>query len=161
MWRAAVLIQTILIAGLASAQAEQADAEYERLIAAETLRCLFDEGHGATWNEDGAVASESRGPFGPLVFDSIEILKGTARLIGNAGAEDVTVILSLNGLTFVEQTPTGSLNITTVYAEAVETLGTGLDVFMAVTSRHIAINFVPLPSQYYGSCRVVESRSRP
>ena len=47
-------------------------------------------------------------------FDSIDTQAGTARIIGNTGAGDISVVVTPVGLTFIEQAGAGGLDFTTV-----------------------------------------------
>ena len=86
------------------------------------------------------------------MFDSIDTDQKTARLIGNAGAADVTAVVTGVGLTLLEQSPAGSINITTVYAAHDSP---GSDRFVLVHSRHHD-SFGPFPSQFHGTGRVLQ-----
>jgi len=83
-----------------------------------------------------------------LHFDSIDAKKGTARLIGNQGSADVFSFMTQTGVHFMEQTGTGAVNVTTVFAE----YAAGTQNFMAVTSRHLSIDG-PFTSQWQGTCK--------
>jgi N-glycosylase/DNA lyase len=68
---------------------------------------------------------------------------------GNQSEVDV-VILSANetAVTIAEYIDEGSLQVTVVYRSK-----TTQGAFNAVHSRHSEMMDVPIPSQYYGSCR--------
>jgi hypothetical protein len=83
-----------------------------------------------------------------LHFDSIDVKAKTARLIGNQGAGDITAFATGAGLHFFEQTPSGNLALTTVFASR------AAGGFIAVASRHVDLLGGPLPSQYHGVCRI-------
>jgi len=89
-------------------------------------------------------------------FDSIDLKKGTARLIGNVGAGDVITILTAESLTFIEKTASGNLNFTTVFPF----YKNNTQEFLAVTSRHLVLpnreGVSPFPSQHHGTCQVWE-----
>ena len=57
------------------------------------------------------------------------------------------------GLTFIEQTPVGGLTVTTVFTHFIEPENTAR---IAVTSRHITLVGSPFPSQYHGSCEILQ-----
>lgn len=120
------------------------------LQATKTLRCVFTV--SATVNMDGDIPRTGSGRDDmELVFDQIDPSEGTARLIGNAGAEDVTVIAGSQQITFVEQTATGTIQLTVVYMAR-----TTHRRFKAVHSRHTAIpGGIPIASQMYGSCQAL------
>ena len=123
-------------------------AEYLRynLENARSLKCTFSTGMRADW-EGGKLTTSGENEEFILHFDNIAPKEKRARLIGNQGAADIAVMLTPSGLTFVEVTPSGNLNFTTVFpAYKKET-----QEFIAVTSRHILL-MDPFPSQLHGSC---------
>jgi hypothetical protein len=63
------------------------------------------------------LESSSYGEGGAVTFDSIDAKAGTARIIGNAGAGDVATLITAVGLTFLEQTAVGNINVTPVFAD--------------------------------------------
>ena len=127
---------------------QQVDGAFKRLATAKTLRCTIGPGASTDWASGRPVVQTSTwGKNNVIHFDAINTKKGRARLIGNAGAEDVIVWLTAIGLTFVEATPSGNINITTVFANT-----TGTD-YMYVHSRHVVLLSEPLPSQYHGTCK--------
>ena len=105
--------------------------DVERLRSAETLRCSFED-----------FATE-------IVFDLVNHETGTARLVGNAGTAPVIAISGGGGVSFIEITPIGNVNMTTVYAWRNAEFG-----FVAVMSRHTTVGG-PSPSQLQGSCRIL------
>jgi hypothetical protein len=131
-----------------------ADIPSDPLFAARSLRCEFDRGHAASWNTDTYELVIKEGTFSdpptPLVFDNIDLTEGTARFVGNIGASDVTASASESGLWFLERTPAGNFNLVTVFATS-----TMAPEYPAVMSRHVVVGDEPVPSQYYGTCRVL------
>ena len=100
--------------------------------------------------------SLKQGSFGKdagIVFDSIDTQAGTARIIGNASAGDISVVVTPVGLTFIEKTGFGGLNFTTVFKHFVEPENVAR---AAVTSRHITLLGSPFPSQYHGTCVILQ-----
>jgi len=95
-----------------------------------------------------------------LVFDAIDPTSGTARLIGNAGATDVTLSVNAKGLHFIEVTGSGNLMVTTVFRTAASHGAPGTFVF--VYSRHFALGSAAgdsnatIPSQHHGLCAILE-----
>ena len=92
-----------------------------------------------------------------IQIDGVDIEEGTARLIGNNGSEDLRVfsfgtLLGGPGLTFVEFTPIGSMNVVVIYPTE-KSMVNGRKSYKAVTSRHPNIGG-PSPSQAYGFCTV-------
>ena len=124
-----------------------------RLMHATSLRCKFDHGSTASWDKGRLVLKLVRwGEGGAFVFDSINIKTGKARLVGNNAAGDVNVLVTPGLLTFIESTPSGNINITSVFERSPTFVD---DEFVAVTSRHVDI-MRPTPSQYHGTCRVFD-----
>lgn len=123
------------------------DEASSRLYAAHSLKCKFSEGIGTTW--DGLKQKISSQRNDDIVqFDSIDINKHSARVIGNLAAGDVSVISNEVGLTFIEIKPL-VLSITTVFsANSVNT------EFISVDTRHVNVFGTPMAEQYYGSCKI-------
>lgn len=115
-----------------------------------TFRCSFGPGASANW--DSGSVSVLRGNFGSpnvsVTFDAIDLVAGTGRLIGNAGASDIVVLASGAGLTLIESTDTGNYVFTTIFADKAKASGE----FIAVMSRHMSFDGRPFPSQYHGTC---------
>ena len=125
------------------------EAEFHRYILenARSLKCTFSTGMYADWKGGRLTTTRVNEEF-ILHFDNIATKEGRARLIGNQGASDIAVMLTPSGLTFVEVTPSGNHNFTTVFSAYKK----GSQEFIAVTSRHILLMDDPFPSQFHGSC---------
>jgi len=123
-----------LVAAFSSATAAEAPMP-------KSLKCEFTSGVFHAWGEETKINSDKL----EMVFDSIDAKARTARIIGNAGAEDVAVILTPDHLSFMEITGAGNINLTTVYLSPSE--------LRAVHSRHVGLDGWPLLSQSYGICR--------
>ena len=142
-----------LILLVSIAHAEQTDEVFARLLRARSLRCELGAGTQASWDGGRLKLEQSTfGQGGMVTFDSIDAKGGKARIIGTAGAGSVRVLLSPTGLTFVEETAFGNLNFTTVFGRYDSAVSRR---FVAVSSRHQDING-PFPSQYHGTCSVLE-----
>lgn len=158
MRNSTVMVIVIVILGLllTSAWADDSTAPYKRLAQSRSLKCLFVEAAQADWSTGRLNTSTIKNEKFALHFDSIDAKKGTSRLIGNVGAADLVAVLTLEGLTFIEQTPSGNHNFTTVFPFYKK----DTQEFVAVTSRHVMLPDVdsesPLPSQRHGTCRVWE-----
>lgn len=128
---------------------------------AETLRCFFEAGHKFEWR-DGKPLSIETNDADTVVFDQIDREAGHARAISSHGVGDVRVVtfdpgfVSIYGLTFIEATGFGNVNMTSVWAPA-ESDSYPLDprVYPAVFSHHHAVD-KPAPAQYPGWCRIEE-----
>ena len=146
-------ISLALLISVTTASAQQADEPFTRLLSARSVRCDIGRGTQASW--DGGkvqLLNSDFGPGGEVTFDSIDAKAGKARIIGNVGAGDVLVLVTIAGLTFVEQTPLGNVNFTTVFA-SYDSPSSGR--FVAVSSRHQNLNG-PFPSQWHGTCSILE-----
>lgn len=121
-----------------------------------SLKCTFGTVMQGDWKGGTLSTNKNINQSFELHFDGVEIAKQKARLIGNQGANDVAVTLTPSNLTFFEMTPSGNLNITTVFP----TYKKGTKEFIAVTSRHLMLpglaDDFPFPSQHHGSCQVWE-----
>ncbi|HAT8592899.1 TPA: hypothetical protein ACS3GE_001222 [Legionella pneumophila] len=162
----------ILLLNLNTAHSEgstiEKDAEvFKKLMLAKSLECRFPMGVLVSWKEDAFNIQKDQ--MGDAIhFDNIDIdAKNHARMIGNLGATDVYAFASPGGLTFIEKTKFGYLNITTIFPEELgNTKINGKpedndflfqDAYMAVTSRnYYDFIFKTGPSQYYGYCRILE-----
>jgi hypothetical protein len=146
MRRVSLLTVLLLVMGGANAVAQDS----ARLFATKTFRCVFTL--SASVNMDGDVPKVgSRSDNLELVFDQIDFEKRSARLIGNAGAEDVTVLVGRERITLLEATGNGTIQVTAIYMSQRSD-----GQFKAVHSRHTAaIGGVPIASQMYGSCRAL------
>jgi hypothetical protein len=88
------------------------------LSSARSLKCSFPWYSSADWNEDRpTLKNATQTDFG-FHIDGIDYGKGVARLIGNAGAEDLTPVRGDSSVSFIERVPVGTLNVTTVLCVA-------------------------------------------
>jgi len=138
-----------------SASADEIEEVPSVVFRAFSIRCEFDRGTQASW-DGGTLKLESAraGSGGAVTFDSIDTKEGKARIVGNVGAGDVMLLVTQAGITFVEITLLGNVNVTTVFAAP---YSSDRRRFAAVQSRHAEING-PFPAQYHGVCRVLEER---
>jgi hypothetical protein len=146
---------TILVLGLhapipaefaQSGESDSSEAVYRSLLRVRSLKCSFAPNAFADWKSGSPKVTLARENV-TLHFDGIDVQKQKARLIGNQGAGDVTVFATPAGLHFMEQTGSGNMVFTTVFASRTS------DGFIAVTSRHMDMPGGPLPSQYHGTCK--------
>ena len=152
--RLITLCTIILLLSISYAISE--DSPFQQLLKAKTIRCYLDRGATADWIKGKldikiSKCSESK-EASYLTFDLIDIKNQSARLVANVGAEDVQVMLTPEGMTFVEYTPSGNINITTIFPYTLKSSGE----FVFVQSRHIKLLGQPLPQQYYGTCKILE-----
>ena len=125
-----------------------------RIATARSMRCTFPINATGAWKKDGPPEAIVKPATLVLVFDSINIDEGTARLRSGSVGSEITVRLAGGYLHFVQAFRTGALYTTTVFDKA----ATG-GKLKAVHSRHEYFD-VPLPGatsspeQYYGECEV-------
>lgn len=117
-----------------------------------TYRCSF--AHAATVTDRAWATERPRIETGPtegldVIFDRVDVRKGTARMIGNAGAEDITVQGASGLLHFLEVTSSGNLVTTTLFLTSRRESGE----VRAVMSRHMLMIGTVIVSQNYGTCR--------
>ncbi len=146
-WARLVLGMTILL-GAEQVLAQEPDA-FKQLLAARSLKCVYGPGSIADWEGGRLKLRLVDAGLPEAHFDSIDLQMQTARLISNIGASDVKVLLSLSGISFLEETGSGNFNFTTVFAESSSEGG-----FIVVASRHVNLLSGPLVSQYHGTCKV-------
>ncbi|WP_041280387.1 hypothetical protein [Desulfosudis oleivorans] len=127
------------------------DEVFHRLLAAKCLKCNFQEGVSTSW-PGKEINVESCQWKSETVFDAMNIRQARARVIGNQGTSDVMLLGSPSGLTFLESTCAGNMIFTTVFPF----YKPGTDEFCAVMSRHMNLTNKALPSQYYGTCKVLK-----
>ena len=89
-----------------------------------------------------------------LRFIDIDLAAGRARLVGNIGVAGVSVLMSDAGtLFFLETTPSGNLNVTTVYTMMDSSRGQNI----ASHSRHIeSAPALVMFSQWVGRCLLTQ-----
>ena len=141
---AAILALQFLAIGAAGA----AETPEFRLKHALTLKCSFTAS-ASTEFKAGQRAISSTKDEGQSTFSTINIPKGTAKVIGNIRAADVVVRYTQGEIWFIETTPAGNLVITTVFPMYVQ----GTEDFVVVESRHSMVGTSVLGEQASGSCR--------
>jgi len=114
-------------------------------LQAKAFSCNFESGLFTSF-ENGAPESEPSGELS-FVFASVDLEKGSAQMVGNNGAADVFLLAGSRTLHFLEQTPTGNLNVTTIYQDRSDN-----GHLIAVHSRHVGVEGDPWMSQYWGTC---------
>jgi hypothetical protein len=126
------------------------------------LKCAFTQKSVGTWDKALAPAIENLPAKLSMVFDNIDTQDATANVLDvtapDAGAPHITVRVLANNLHFLAMNISGSVYLTTVFADR-ESRTTGN--FKAVHTRH---EFTPTrltgwtsrPEQYYGQCEVLK-----
>jgi hypothetical protein len=121
-----------------------------RLRHARGLHCTFTSAV-TTWVRQGHRTVDQTHDKGSVVYDNINVDKGTARVIGNEGTADLIVWLDrLGSLWMLERTPGGNEVITTVvpmYAE-------DTNEFVVLESRHAFTGPIVTGETDYGTCKV-------
>ena len=118
---------------------------------AKALRCAFTLYVAAHWEngEPEAVAGDDQFTF---TIEAIDVAARRARVVGTTASASVSAFVTGTGLNVIEQTPIGNFILTTVFAN-----GRAGERFVAVHSRHLGdVSAPPGPSQYYGSCELVQ-----
>lgn len=124
----------------------------ERLFNAKSLRCELGPGYAGAWqNGVFKINKDEWSKNAAIVFDSIDLAKGTARMVGNIGAGDVNVIATAAGLTFIEKTGGGWMTMMTVFSSPLSNDGK----FVCAYSRHSAFGDGSISSQYHGTCKIL------
>lgn len=142
-----VVAVMVCLSTISRAQVIAPAADVRVLVALRSLKCSFPWYASADWDEDQPKVRSAPQKDFEFNIDGINYEKRSARLIGNAGAEDMTATRGDSSVSFVERVPVGTLNLTTVYAWRNKA-----GHYKAVHSRHTAIGG-PSPSQNYGSCQ--------
>ena len=112
-----------------------------------SFNCKFSDGISTNFYS-GSPKSEDGGNFSDMIYDQINPKEGTGRLIGNAGAVDVTVLQGYQSLNIVEMTPVGNMTFTTIFNGLPNKDG----LFPVVHSRHPNM-MGAFVSKYVGLCR--------
>ena len=133
------------ILALSMSQA-QTPATPPAIATVKAFACSFPLYASVAWTTPPQVVSQSQ-QF-TFRFDSIDLKKRSGRLVGTGGTTLVSVLATAVGVTLIEQTPLGNVNVTTIFAA-----GQQSRTFLAVHSRHIGDpTSPPTVSQNYGTC---------
>jgi hypothetical protein len=100
---------------------------------------------GITLEYEGSWRVQPNGETMEFTLAALDVAKGTAQFIGNAGAESVWFLKGNETWNFVEITGSGNVMTTTVYASR------DGRTFPMIHSRHPSIGG-PIPSQNRGVC---------
>ena len=126
------------------------------------LKCTFTHKALGTWEKDLVPAVELTPAKLSMVFDAIDTQDGTANVMDvtapDAGAPHITVRVLADNLHFLAMNISGSVYLTTVFADRESRAGKN---FKAVHTRH---EFTPTrltgwtsrPEQYYGQCEALK-----
>ena len=164
MMRCALCV--ILIAVTSSMLYAQATPPAATLATVQRLKCAFTQKVVGNWDKDAAPAAELSAAKLAMVFDAIDTQDGTANVLDvsapDAGAPHITVRLLASNLHFMAMNISGSVYLTTVFADRDSTAS---GTFKAVHTRH---EFTPTrltgwtsrPEQYYGQCQIVNGAAK-
>jgi hypothetical protein len=137
-----------VVAAAATGSALRAQKPSGPFASVTALRCSFPVYATAVWTQPVPDVSSARQDF-TFQIEAIDLKKKNAEIVGAGGSALAAVVLTETGLSVIEQTPIGNLNITTVFAAG----GTG-STFLAVHSRHLGdVSGPPHASQSYGTCQ--------
>jgi hypothetical protein len=85
------------------------------LTGARSLTCSFPWYASADWDSDQPrVKTALQDEFG-FQSDGIDYSNRTARLIGNAGADDLTASRAISSVSFIEVVPMGSRRVRSIF----------------------------------------------
>ncbi|HET9830333.1 MAG TPA: hypothetical protein VFP91_01430 [Vicinamibacterales bacterium] len=149
----AALVTAIVLTAAHTATAQT--TEKNPLAQVKHLKCRFSVYASASWSKAQEPQAQVRQPETlSLDIDEIDTDSGSGRVTGTAGPADVTALLTISSLHFMERSVTGTLNITTVFAGDPDA-----KTFRAVHARH---DYLPMSlpgyqsepsvSQHYGVC---------
>jgi hypothetical protein len=115
----------------------------------QSFRCNFSSAFNTNFDSGRPQSKIFVSDLGELLFDQLDPINKTGRLIGNAGATDVTILRGNRSIHIIEQTTTGNLNHTTIFEPTKESN----NLYPVVHSRHLNLSAGPFPSQHLGLCR--------
>ena len=156
MFKAALVTAILLaLAPMATAQT----TEKNPLAQVKQLKCRFSVYASGSWTKAQEPQAQVRQPETlQLEIDDIDTDSGSGRVTGTAGPTEVTALLTISSLHFMERSVTGTLNITTVFAGEPDA-----KTFRAVHTRH---DYLPMSlpgyqsepsvSQHYGVCEAAK-----
>ena len=127
-----------------------------RLRTARSLRCHFTAEADTKWTKgQRSITNEALNPdvANEVVYDSIDVRKGKARIVGNIGASDVAVHAdSFGAIWIVDVSPAGFVFVTTI----MPLYAAGTEDFIVLESRHSWVGQSALGEQPSGSCALLE-----
>ena len=150
--RVGVLTAVLLLTSLTPAVAQSTDKN--PLAQVKSLKCTFPVYTVGAWKNGEPQAQIKQAAQFTLTIDDIDTDSGSGRVTGTAGPVEVTALLTVSSLHFMERSVTGTLNITTVFVSE-----GGVKRFRAVHSRHDYLPMSipgftsePTVTQNYGMC---------
>lgn len=140
-------VVALLLVAFSVTSAQAAGDPMAQLAAARSLKCHFGPGTETKWKGNTPAIAPARFDV-DVQFDSIDLDKQSAHLVGNIGAGDIGVWNTAVGLTFIES-KSSVLDVTTVFAAYTKN-----NEFPAVDSRHVNYVGTAMGEQFYGTCKV-------
>lgn len=145
-----ILAMLIVFALYPAIQAEA--SPLEDLLKANSIRCDFDKGAAASWDDgDVSVSSSNFGEGGRALYTNLDHENNKAKLSGNNGESELFMLTTAGGINFIESPGFGNMIFTSIFAHYAEP---GAKKYFAVTSRHVKGFGDPIPSQYHGTCTI-------
>jgi hypothetical protein len=141
--------------GLAVARPVSAQSTDKNPLAlVKSFKCSFPVYSVGAWKTGEPQAQIKQADQFTLTIDDIDTDSGSGRVTGTAGPVEVTALLTVSSLHFMERSVTGTLNITTIFVSE-----GGVKKFRAVHSRHDYLPMSipgftsePTVTQNYGTC---------
>ncbi len=145
---------TLWIVALVFALAGQGSAPSAKpdpLFSAHHLSCSFSMYAAPVW-KDGAVEGMTHDEQFTFDVDAIDKKNKAQIVASNGAAAHASTITTATGLNVIEATPSGNLNLTTIFVG-----GQSAGKYLAVHSRHLGDPAdLPAVSQHYGTCTIVQ-----
>jgi hypothetical protein len=148
----AVLTALLGLADAGPAFAQSTDKNPLALI--KSFKCSFPVYSVGAWKTGEPQAQIKQADQFTLTIDDIDTDSGSGRVTGTAGPVEVTALLTVSSLHFMERSVTGTLNVTTIFVSE-----GGVKKFRAVHSRHDYLPMSipgftsePTVTQNYGTC---------
>ena len=152
--RVGTLVAVLALLSAHTMAAQSTDKNPLALI--KSLKCTFPVYAVGSWKNGEPQAQIKQAAQFSLTIDEIDTDSGSGRVTGTSGPVEVTALLTVSSLHFMERSVTGTLNVTTVFVSE-----GGAKKFRAVHSRHDYLPMSipgfqsePTVSQNYGTCEV-------
>ena len=149
---ALAVVTALLGLGARPAFAQSTDKNPLALI--KSFKCSFPVYSVGAWKTGEPQAQIKQADQFTLTIDDIDTDSGSGRVTGTAGPVEVTALLTVSSLHFMESSGTGTLNVTTIFVS-----DGGVRKFRAVHSRHDYLPMSipgftsePTVTQNYGTC---------
>jgi hypothetical protein len=154
---ALAVVTALLSLGITrSAFAQSTDKNPLALV--KSFKCSFPVYSVGAWKTGEPQAQIKQADQFTLTIDDIDTDSGSGRVTGTAGPVEVTALLTVSSLHFMERSVTGTLNVTTIFVSE-----GGGKKFRAVHSRHDYLPMSipgftsePTVTQNYGTCEAAQ-----